>query len=103
MSVTHTHTLQKQVVKCICVNSLLKCRIRKDFDNDLKFLLRDVSVLDFSGDSIPSEALIHGALAFPIGITNEGQALLAGAYYGLGRVVLVTHEAYFNKKVKLGI
>lgn len=84
-------------------HSLLKCRIRKDFDNDLKFLLQDVSVLDFSGDAVSSEVLIHGTLAFPFGITDEGRPFLAGAYYGLGRVVLVTHEWYFNKEVKLGI
>lgn len=80
---------------------MLKYRITKDFDNDLKFLLQDVSVLDFSGDGISSEVLVHGTLAFPFGVTDEGRPFLAGAYYGLGRVVLVTHEGYFNKEVKV--
>lgn len=82
---------------------MLKCRTGKDFDNDLKFLLQDVSVLDLSGDALSSEALVHGPLAFPFGITDEGRPFLAAAYYGLGRVILVTHEAYIYTEVKLGV
>uniref|UniRef100_A0A667XYW2 Peptidase M60 domain-containing protein n=1 Tax=Myripristis murdjan TaxID=586833 RepID=A0A667XYW2_9TELE len=71
--------------------SLLSVGIGKDFEDDLKFLLQGVSEFHFKG-GIPSEVLVHGPLAFPIGGNDRGQAFLAGAYYGRGRVIVVTHE-----------
>uniref|UniRef100_A0A667Y1R6 Peptidase M60 domain-containing protein n=1 Tax=Myripristis murdjan TaxID=586833 RepID=A0A667Y1R6_9TELE len=65
--------------------------IGKDFEDDLKFLLQGVSEFHFS-DGIPSEVLVHGPLAFPIGSNEQGQPFVAGAYYGRGRVIVVTHE-----------
>uniref|UniRef100_A0A667Y1M8 Peptidase M60 domain-containing protein n=1 Tax=Myripristis murdjan TaxID=586833 RepID=A0A667Y1M8_9TELE len=65
--------------------------IGKDFEDDLQFLLQGVSEFHFKG-GIPSEVLVHGPLAFPIGSNEWGQAFLAGAYYGRGRVIVVTHE-----------
>ncbi|XP_013870421.1 TRPM8 channel-associated factor homolog [Austrofundulus limnaeus] len=64
------------------------------FKRDLEFLLKGISEFDIQGDAVPSEALIHGPLAFPICTTNDGQAFLAGTYYGRGRVILVTHESF---------
>lgn len=78
-----------------------KYRLGKNFDDDLKFLLKGVSQFDLNSDSVLSEVLVHGPLAFPIGTTKDGQPFLAGAYYGRGRVIVVTHEAFLQSEVKL--
>ncbi|KAM4743146.1 TRPM8 channel-associated factor homolog [Anableps anableps] len=67
-----------------------------DFKKDLEFLLKGISEFDIKGDAVASEALVHGSLAFPIGNTDKGEAFLAGTYYGRGRVILVTHEAFLQ-------
>ncbi|XP_017286118.1 TRPM8 channel-associated factor homolog [Kryptolebias marmoratus] len=64
----------------------------KDFEDDLLFLLQGVSEFNVPNGSTASEVLVHGPLAFPIGTTDKGQAFLAGAYYGQGRVIVITHE-----------
>lgn len=53
---------------------------------------------DIRDSAVPSEVLVHGPLAFPIGSTQDGRAFLAGAYYGQGRVIVVTHEGYLGRK-----
>ncbi|XP_030633903.1 TRPM8 channel-associated factor homolog [Chanos chanos] len=68
----------------------------KDFVRDLEFLLKGVSEFDIQGEAVPSEVLVHGPLAFPIGTTPNGGAFIAGAYYGQGRVIVSTHEAYLG-------
>uniref|UniRef100_A0A3P9BBB6 TRPM8 channel-associated factor homolog n=1 Tax=Maylandia zebra TaxID=106582 RepID=A0A3P9BBB6_9CICH len=70
----------------------------KDFKDDLEFLLQGVSEFDLPSDCVFSEVLVHGPLAFPIGTTEDGRPFLAGAYYGRGRVIVVTHEAYLAVK-----
>lgn len=75
----------------------LAVAIKKDFKNDLESLLKDVSEFNIQGGAVPSEVLVHGPLAFPIGSTQEGHAFLAGAYYGQGRVIVVTHEGYIGR------
>uniref|UniRef100_A0AAZ1XK53 Peptidase M60 domain-containing protein n=1 Tax=Oreochromis aureus TaxID=47969 RepID=A0AAZ1XK53_OREAU len=65
---------------------------RKDFKDDLELLLKGVSEFNLPSDSVFSEVLVHGPLAFPIGTTEDGCPFLAGAYYGRGRVIVVTHE-----------
>ncbi|XP_041796255.1 TRPM8 channel-associated factor homolog [Chelmon rostratus] len=72
--------------------------IGKDFEDDLEFLLQGVSEFDLQGGAIASELLIHGPLAFPIGTTSNGRAFLAGAYYGQGRVIVVTHEGLLGRE-----
>ncbi|XP_019111796.2 TRPM8 channel-associated factor homolog isoform X1 [Larimichthys crocea] len=72
--------------------------IGKDFEDDLEFLLQGVSEFDLQGGSIASEVLVHGPLAFPIGTTGDGRAFLAGAYYGQGRVIVVTHEGFLGRE-----
>uniref|UniRef100_A0A8C4IHY7 Peptidase M60 domain-containing protein n=1 Tax=Dicentrarchus labrax TaxID=13489 RepID=A0A8C4IHY7_DICLA len=79
-------------------SSWMTIKLGKDFEDDLEFLLQNVSEFDLQGESVPSEVLVHGPLAFPIGTTKDGQAFLAGAYYGQGRVIVVTHEAYLGRK-----
>ncbi|XP_019223074.1 TRPM8 channel-associated factor homolog [Oreochromis niloticus] len=66
----------------------------KDFKDDLELLLQGVSEFNLPSDCVFSEVLVHGPLAFPIGTTGKGRPFLAGAYYGRGRVIVVTHEAY---------
>uniref|UniRef100_UPI003AAB2FEB TRPM8 channel-associated factor homolog n=1 Tax=Centroberyx gerrardi TaxID=166262 RepID=UPI003AAB2FEB len=90
-------------VECLPVypqipSSWLAGVIIKDFKEDLEFLLKDVSEFDIQHSSVPSEVLVHGQLAFPIGTTQDERAFLAGAYYGHGRVIVVTHEKYFNRQ-----
>lgn len=79
----------------------MKCRIGKDFEDDLEFLLQGVSDFDLQGNITASEILVHGPLAFPIGTTEGGQAFLAGSYYGQGRVIVVTHEAILGREVEI--
>nr|XP_683371.5 TRPM8 channel-associated factor homolog [Danio rerio] len=69
-----------------------------NFKKDLEFLLEDVSEFDTRGDAVAYEVLVHGPLAFPIALTPDGKPFVAGAYYGLGRVILVSHECYLSKK-----
>uniref|UniRef100_A0A668T337 Peptidase M60 domain-containing protein n=1 Tax=Oreochromis aureus TaxID=47969 RepID=A0A668T337_OREAU len=44
----------------------------------------------------PAVVLVHGPLAFPIATTDDGQAFLAGGYYGQGRVIVATHEGFLG-------
>lgn len=78
----------------------IKYRPARDFDNDLKSLLEGVTELDIRG-TIFSEILAHGSLAFPIGVTEDGRPFLAGAYYGLGRILVISHEGTLRNKVQL--
>ncbi|XP_051814056.1 TRPM8 channel-associated factor homolog [Acanthochromis polyacanthus] len=72
--------------------------IGKDFDDDLEFLLEGISEFDLQNGVVASELLIHGPLAFPIGTTDDGRAFLAGAYYGQGQVVVITHEGLLKRE-----
>ncbi|XP_059188203.1 TRPM8 channel-associated factor homolog [Centropristis striata] len=71
--------------------------IGKDFEDDLEFLVKGVPEIDLAG-AIVSEVLVHGPLAFPIGATESGRAFLAGAYYGQGRVIVITHEGLMGRE-----
>ncbi|KAH0616310.1 hypothetical protein JD844_027337 [Phrynosoma platyrhinos] len=66
-----------------------------DTQSDIKAILKGVSKFDLS-DIVPSQLLIHGTLAFPVGIDDSHQALLAAAYYGRGRVIVASHENEFT-------
>ncbi|XP_013870430.1 TRPM8 channel-associated factor homolog [Austrofundulus limnaeus] len=77
-------------------NSWKSLHNKMSIKKDLEFLLKRISEFDTQGSSIPSEALIHGPLAFPIGATYDGQVFLAGTYYGRGRVILTTHESFLE-------
>ncbi|XP_053176531.1 TRPM8 channel-associated factor homolog [Scomber japonicus] len=80
-------------------SSWMTLAIGKDFEDDLESLLKDVSEFDLPEESYMSEVLVHGPLAFPIGTTKDGQAFLAGAHYGKGRVIAVTHEGLLSKEM----
>ncbi|XP_017552318.2 TRPM8 channel-associated factor homolog [Pygocentrus nattereri] len=79
-------------------SSWLAVSIGKDFKEDLQFLLEGVSEFDIQGGALASEVMAHGPLAFPIGVTAGGRAFIAGAYYGQGRVIVVTHEGYMGRE-----
>ncbi|XP_055053707.2 TRPM8 channel-associated factor homolog [Misgurnus anguillicaudatus] len=68
-----------------------------DFKNDLEILLKGVPQFDIQG-SLASELMVHGPFAFPIAVTPAGQTFIAGAYYGQGRVIVVTHEGYLGRE-----
>lgn len=72
--------------------------VGKDFKKDLEFLLNGTSQFDLRGDTVSSQLLVHGPLAFPIGATKEGKTFLAGGYYGRGRVIVVSHESFMQIK-----
>ncbi|KAK7882828.1 hypothetical protein WMY93_029002 [Mugilogobius chulae] len=88
--------------ECVSVDSQIpyswkSIKLRKDFKEDLEFLLQGVSEFDISGGTF-SEILVHGPLSFPIVTNAEGRAVIAGGYYGKGRVVLVSHEGILGFK-----
>ncbi|XP_023256309.1 TRPM8 channel-associated factor 2 [Seriola lalandi dorsalis] len=90
-------------VECLPVypqipSSWMAVVIGKDFEDDLEFLLQGVSEFDLQGGIIVSEVMVHGPLTFPIGTTKNGQAFLAGAYYGQGRVIVVSHEGLLGRE-----
>lgn len=78
-------------------SSWLAVAIGKDFKEDLEFLLEGVSEFDTQGGAIASEVMVHGPLAFPIAVTPNGKTFIAGAYYGQGRVIVVSHEGYMGR------
>ncbi|XP_075711245.1 TRPM8 channel-associated factor homolog [Rhinoderma darwinii] len=69
-----------------------------DFAVDLKQLLNGVSSLDINGNFTASELLLHGPLAFPIGLTDNNECFFAAAYYGRGRVIAGTHENFLARQ-----
>ncbi|KAG7235940.1 hypothetical protein INR49_001743 [Caranx melampygus] len=70
----------------------------KDFEDDLEFLLQGVLDFDLQGGTTASEVLVHGPLSFPIGTSEDGKVFLAGAYYGQGRVIVVSHEGLLGRE-----
>lgn len=77
----------------ICISHF---SVKEYLKEDLELLLDGVSEFDIRGDAVPSEVLIHGPLSFPIGITPDDKAFLAGANYGQGRVIVATQESYLS-------
>ncbi|KAM6201276.1 TRPM8 channel-associated factor 2-like [Rhynchocyon petersi] len=70
----------------------LQVRCGEDLRRDQQQLLEGVSELDIQTGGIPSQLLVHGALAFPLGLDANLGCFLAAARYGRGRVVLAAHE-----------
>lgn len=68
-----------------------------NFSADLKILLQGITSLDIRGECIPSELLLHGPLTFPVGMTDDFRCFVGAAFYGRGRIVVETHEAYLFK------
>ncbi|XP_006159648.1 TRPM8 channel-associated factor 2 [Tupaia chinensis] len=70
----------------------LQVRCGEDLMQDQQQLLEGISELDIRTGGIPSQLLVHGALAFPVGLDTSLRCFLAAARYGRGRVVLAAHE-----------
>ncbi|KAI4885441.1 hypothetical protein NFI96_020806 [Prochilodus magdalenae] len=68
------------------------------FNYALEFLLQDVFEFDIQDKAVPSEILVCGPLAFPIGLNPDEKVFLAGAYYVKGRVIVASHETYIGRK-----
>lgn len=68
-------------------------RFGEDLRQDQNQLLEGISELDIKTGGIPSQLLVHGALAFPLGLDASLRCFLAAARYGRGRVVLAAHES----------
>ncbi|XP_061923993.1 TRPM8 channel-associated factor homolog [Entelurus aequoreus] len=79
-------------------SSWMSVVIGKDFEEDLEFLLHGISEFDLSGNQIASEILVHGQLAFPVAMADDKRTFLAASYYGLGRVIVVSHEQYLQRE-----
>ncbi|XP_021548633.2 TRPM8 channel-associated factor 2-like [Neomonachus schauinslandi] len=71
----------------------LHVRCGDDLRQDQQQLLEGISELDIETGGVPSQLLVHGALAFPLGLDASLGCFLAAAHYGRGRVVLAAHEA----------
>ncbi|XP_077004643.1 TRPM8 channel-associated factor 2-like isoform X2 [Tamandua tetradactyla] len=70
----------------------LQVRCGEDLSQDQQQLLEGVSELDIKTEGIPSQLLVHGVLAFPLGLDDKLGCFLAASRYGRGRVVLAAHE-----------
>ncbi|CAK7295858.1 TRPM8 channel-associated factor 2 [Vulpes lagopus] len=70
----------------------LQVRCGEDLRQDQQQLLEGISELDIKTGGVPSQLLVHGALAFPLGLDASLGCFLAAARYGQGRVVLAAHE-----------
>ncbi|XP_037370968.1 TRPM8 channel-associated factor 2-like [Talpa occidentalis] len=79
----------------------LHVRCGEDLRQDRQQLLEGISELDIQTGGIPSQLLVHGALACPLGLDASLGCFLAAARYGRGRVVLAAHEGLLGAP-KLG-
>ncbi|XP_038176180.1 TRPM8 channel-associated factor 2-like [Arvicola amphibius] len=71
----------------------LHIRCWEEIEHDQEQLLDGISELDIETGGVPSQLLVHGSLAFPLGLNTSLGCFLAAAHYGRGRVVLAAHEA----------
>lgn len=67
----------------------------QDYEEAYKLLVKGLTQLDYKGSFVPSELALVGD-AFPLAINSQGQVLLAASTYGLGRIVVLSHEAYLS-------
>ncbi|XP_038174987.1 TRPM8 channel-associated factor 1 isoform X1 [Arvicola amphibius] len=68
-----------------------------DLSEDRDELLHGISELDITNsDCFPSQLLVHGALAFPLGLDTYHGCVIAAARYGRGRVVVTGHKVLFT-------
>ncbi|EHB15791.1 Protein FAM115C, partial [Heterocephalus glaber] len=70
----------------------LHIRCWEELRQDQQQLLEGISELDIKTGGLPSQLLVHGVLAFPVGLDASLACFLAAAHYGRGRVVLAAHE-----------
>lgn len=68
----------------------------QDYEEAYKLLVRGLTQLDFKDSYVPSELALVGD-AFPLAINSQGQVLMAASTYGLGRIVVLGHEACLSE------
>lgn len=79
------------------INTPVVCSCEDDLSEDRDELLHGISELDISNsDCFPSQLLVHGALAFPLGLDSYHGCVIAAARYGRGRVVVTGHKVLFT-------
>lgn len=71
----------------------LHIRCWEELGYDQEQLLDGISKLNIKTGGVPSQLLVHGSLAFPLGLDTSLHCFLAAARYGRGRVVLAAHES----------
>ncbi|XP_020853655.1 TRPM8 channel-associated factor 2-like [Phascolarctos cinereus] len=72
----------------------------EEISQDQHQLLDGISKLDLSECGILSPLLVHGALAFPLGLHPNFACAVAGARYGRGRVIVLSQEGLlFSSKL----
>lgn len=57
--------------------------------------------MDIETGAVPSQLLVHGQRAFPLGVDNSFNCFLAAARYGRGRVVVGGHESLILNQTML--
>ncbi|XP_078514937.1 TRPM8 channel-associated factor homolog [Lissotriton helveticus] len=67
-----------------------------DITKDMRYLLNGVTHLNINNGGEPSQLLVHGLLAFPVGLDDSHRSFLAAAHYSKGRVVVAGHETQLN-------
>ncbi|XP_058047683.1 TRPM8 channel-associated factor homolog [Ahaetulla prasina] len=67
-----------------------------NIERDLRILLNRVKRLNVKGLLLPSPLLVHGTLAFPVGISDKYHCFLAAAYYGRGRIIVAGREGFLE-------
>ncbi|CAH7469385.1 TRPM8 channel-associated factor 3 [Phodopus roborovskii] len=69
----------------------VKCE--DEIKDDQQRLLEGISGMDIDTEAVPSQLLVHGQRAFPLGVDNSFNCFLAAARCGHGRVVLGGHKS----------
>lgn len=72
----------------------------QDFEEDYKFLVQGLTQLVIKDFYVPSELALVGD-AFPLAINSQGQVLMAASTYGLGKIVVLGHEACLSEFPRL--
>ncbi|XP_043823469.1 TRPM8 channel-associated factor 2-like [Dromiciops gliroides] len=64
----------------------------EDISEDQRQLLDGIIVMEIKDCGVPSNLLVHGPLAFPLALNDHLSCTVAGARYGQGRVIVLSHE-----------
>ncbi|KAH0508905.1 TRPM8 channel-associated factor 3 [Microtus ochrogaster] len=82
-------------------NLTLYVKCKDELKYDQQQLLEGLSEIDIETGPVPSQLLVHGQRAFPLGVDNSFNCFLAAARYGRGRVVLGGHESLMINEAML--
>ncbi|EDL13474.1 TRPM8 channel-associated factor 3 [Mus musculus] len=82
-------------------NLRLYVQCEDELEDDQQQLLKGMSEIYIEAGVIPSQLLVHGQRAFPLGVDNSLNCFLAAARYGRGRVVLGGNESLILNQTML--